>query len=166
MCADTTQIIHANSSEEINEAAAALLERAQQKILMFGPRLELPVFNTNATYELLAKLVAGGLHNQIRVLIGDEKFFLTRNRRLLQLCQRFSSYAQARRVPKEIDPAHDLFLVVDDRAYLHQAHFDTQVAVANLDARGRASLFVRRFAELLEHSEPVAEISTLGLVPR
>jgi hypothetical protein len=162
--ADTSQIIHANSSGEINEAATTLLAQATRKVLLFGPRLDLPVFDSNDTYEHLARLVAGDRHNQIRVLIGDERFFLAHNRRLLQLCQRFSSYVKARRIPSEIDAAGDLFIVVDDHAYLHQSHFDTPVAVVNLDARGKATLFTRRFEELWEHSEPIAEISTLGLV--
>ncbi len=164
MSADTSQIIHANSSEEINEAATTLLAQANRKVLLFGPRLDLPVFNHNDTYDHLAQLTAGDRHNQIRILIGDERFFLAHNRRLLQLCQRFSSYAKARRIPSEIDAGGDLFLVVDDRAYVHQRHFDTPIAVANLDARGRATLFTRRFEEAWEHSEPIAEISTLGLV--
>ncbi len=166
MSADAPQIIHANSSEEINEAATTLLAQANRKVLLFGPRLDLPVFNSNDTYEHLTRLIAGGRHNQIRILIGDERFFLAHNRRLLQLCQRFSSYIKARRIPSEINAVGDLFIVVDDRAYLHQSHFDTPVAVANLGARGRATLFTRRFEELWEQGEPIAEISTIGLVGR
>lgn len=164
MSAHTSQIIHANSSEEINEAAATLLTKASHKVLLLGLRLDLPVFNSTRTHDHLARLIAADRRNQIRILIADERSFLAHNRRLLQLCQRFSSYVKARRIPSDIDTAADLFIVVDDRAYLHQNHIDTPVAVANLDARGRATLFMRRFEELWGHSEPIAEISTLGLV--
>lgn len=164
MSADTSTIIHANSSEEINETVTTLLAQTNRKLLLFGPRLDLAVFNSNNTYDHLAQLIASNRHNQIRILIGDERFFLVHNRHLLQLCQRFSSYVKARRILPEVDVATELFIVVDDRAYLHQSHFDTPIAVANLDARGRAALFTRRFEELWEHSEPIAEISTLGLV--
>lgn len=166
MPADTSHIIHANSPEEINQAAATLIAHATRKILLLGPRLDLPVFNSNDTYDHLARLIAGDRHNQIRILIGEERFFLTHNRRLVQLCQRFSSYAKARAVPPENDMAGELVVVVDDRAYLHQSHYDTPVAVANLDARGRTTVFTKRFEELWERSEPIAEISTLGLVGR
>lgn len=164
MPVDMSSIMHANSPEEINEAAATVLARATRKVLVFGPRLELPVFNSNNAYDHLARLIAGDRHNHIRILIRDERFFLVHNRRLVQLCQRFTSYAKARKIPLELDTAGDLFIVVDDCAYLHQSHFDMPIAVANLEARGRATLFARRFEELWEHCEPVAEISTLGLI--
>ncbi len=141
-----------------------LLAKANRNVLLLGPRLDLPVFNSKDTYDHLARLIASDRHSQIRILIGDERFFLTHNWRLLQLCQRFSSYVKAQRIPSEVDAAGELFAVVDDCAYLHQSHYDTPVAVANLNARGKATLFIRRFEGLWAHGEPIAEISTLGLV--
>jgi hypothetical protein len=162
--ADTSHIIHANSPEEIDRAVAKLLAQATRKILLLGPRLDLPVFNSNESYDLLAGFIADDRHNLIRILVGDERFFLSKNRRLVQLCQRFSSYVKARRIPPDSDVAGELIVVIDDHAYLHQNHYDTPIAVANLDARGRAVVLTRRFEDQWGHSEPVPEISTLGLV--
>lgn len=163
MPVDTSHIIHANSPEEIDQAIATLLAQATRKILLLGPRLDLPVFNSNESYDLLAGFIASDRHNHIRILVGDERFFLSKNRRLVQLCQHFSSYVKARQFPPDSDVAGELIVVVDERAYLHQSHYDTPIAVSNLDARGRATVFCKRFEEQWEHSEPVSEISTLGL---
>lgn len=163
---DSSTILHAGDVQETDDAVVKILGEARRKVLLCGPRLDLPAFQSANTYNALARLIARDLHNRVYILVGDERYFLERNRRMLQMCRRFSSHVRARRMSTEMEAPSDLFVVIDDRAYLHQPHFDTPVAVANFDARGRARQFTQRFEELWAHAESISEISTLGLPSR
>ena len=55
---DRPDFIQAKTREQIDEAVTAVLQTAQRRALILAPRLELPVFNTDATYDTLAGLVA------------------------------------------------------------------------------------------------------------
>ncbi len=162
----TPTILHAGNPQELDEAVVTLLNQARRRVLICGQRLDPPVFRALKTCDSLARMIAQDLHNRVQVVVGEEKYFIERNRCLLELCRRFATHILARKMSSESEPLTDLFLVIDDRAYLHQPQIDTPVAVANLDARGRARQFAQRFEELWNHAEPISEISNLGLPAR
>ncbi len=159
----TSQAIHTETRDALDETLAALLERARQRVLMFGARLELPVFNSAATHDLLASLVARRRQNQVHFIIGDERYFLSQNRRLLDLCRRFSSFIEGRILPDEFNTGDDLFVVIDDCGYLHQPRAEHPAAVAHFDNRARTAPLIRRFYDVWEFSIPITEVSVLGL---
>lgn len=160
---DSDENLILESVEDLNHMVLALFQLARRQVLLRAPRLEWPVFASQELSDEIGRIVKSELSNQVLVLIEDEEHFFHTNSRVLALCRRFSSYVKLRLVPEEYREPAELFLTVDNLAFMHQARADVNYAVANLNAPGRVRTLSRRFNEIWERSEPPAELFTLGL---
>ena len=147
---------------EADDAVFSLVERAQRSIALYAPRLDLPFFNRARTAQSLARFVAAGRQNRIRILVGDEQWFIRHNPRLVSLARRYSSFVEVRRTAEDVTPASECFVVVDASALFHQPTLGEPTCLVGDNARA-AGAVLRRFDEEWKACEPLAEISVLGL---
>ncbi len=147
---------------EADDAVFSLIERARRSIALYAPRLDLPFFNRARTAQSLARFVAAGRQNRIRILLGDEQWFIRHNPRLVALARRYSSFVEVRRTAEDATPASECFVVVDGSALFHQPTLGEPTCLVGENARA-AGAVLRRFDEQWQACEPLAEISVLGL---
>ncbi len=141
----------------------SLLAQARRRIDCYAPRLDLPVFASSAAAETLAHFVVASRQNRIRLLIGDERWFLRHNPRLVELARRFPSFMEVRRPPEELEMPDECFVVVDDAAHFQQPKLDDPRCILITGDRRGAARLQRRFDAEWELGEPLAELFTTGL---
>lgn len=151
------------SEVDLEKMVLALFELARRQVLVRAPRLVWPIFLSEELEQQITRIIKTEMTNRVLLLLEDEEFFIQNNPRLLSMCRRFSTYVKIRTLPKEYREPSELFLVIDNIAFLHQARADVSYGVANLNAVGRARSLSRQFNEAWERSEPPAELFRLGL---
>ncbi len=161
--APATDSLHTRTRAETGANVAALLAAAQRKVVVFAPALDQRLFNTTAVTGALARFAAQHPRNRARIVVADAAHFLRDNGRLVALCRRFSSFVLVRQVGSAHVGLTDMFLVVDDRAYLHQLHVEKPDVIGSLDAPRAAGQLMHRFEAIWEQSESIAGVSPVGL---
>ncbi len=152
-----------SGANEINDVLQLLCEQVTHKLLVLAPRLDLPVFTSEAVQTGIERIVAGALQNHARFLIADDDHFRHCNGRIIALCRRFSSYVGAHKIIPEYATKAELFVVADDTAYIHQPIPDQPRALTNFNDPGAARRLTGRFHEIWERSETVPELFSVGL---
>ncbi len=151
------------SESDLEQMLLALFKLAQRRVLLRAPRLDWPIYQSEELDGEISRIITTELNNRVLILLEDEEHFLHHNTRLLAQCRKFSTYIKVRTLPKEYCEPTEMYMVVDDIAFLHQARSDISYGVANLNAAGRARTLTRQFIEAWERSEPPAELFRLGL---
>ncbi len=154
-----------------NRAEAArfvgqLLERAQRSILVFAPILEPAFFDHSNVIERLASFAVAHRRNLARFLVEDATLSVQHNTRLAELSRRFSDFIRLQQVDEDHRSLRETYMVVDERAYLHQPELDKADYLAALDGRRQARLLSQEFERMWDRSRPITEVHTLGLAQR
>ena len=160
---DETRILSLNSPAQVDDAVRKLFCHAKHCLYVRAPNLDFPFFSSKDIAPAIAPLIRGDLRNHLYILIDDEKHVLNKCGRLVELARKFSSYIKIHKLPLEYRENEELLIVADRSSYLHMAskhQFPASLGVA-VPARTRQLLY--RFNQLWERSEPVRELSTLGL---
>ncbi len=149
--------------EAARDAIVTLIEQAQRNIMVFGPVLDGLLFNTARTAEALGKFIARHHENRARILIEDSQQVVRDNARIIALAKRFSDAVQIRTVGEDNAGLRELFVVADERGYLHQLDLEQLEFMVAMDAGTEATMLARRFREMWDMSQPATGINTLGL---
>lgn len=163
---DTAGRVHISGRAEAVRFVAQLFEHAQRSILVFAPILEPVLFNHNNVLEPLASFAVAHRRNLARILVEDATLSVQHNHRLAELSRRFSDFVKFQRVDEGHSSLREMYLVVDERAYLHQPELDKAEYSAALDDRRGARLLSREFERMWDRSQPITEVHTLGLMQR
>ncbi len=143
-----------------------MLAQAQHQIAVFAPILDPLFFNSAEAAERLASFAAAHHRNLARFLVEDVVQSLQHNQRLIELCRRFSDFIRFQQVDEDQAGLRESFVIVDQRAFLHQRDLEKMDYVGALNARRRARLLEIAFDRLWDRSHPIAEIHSLGLPRR
>jgi len=144
-------------------AVAAAAAAAHHRLRIYAPSLDPRLFANAALTEAVASLAAASNRNRARVLVQDSASVLHSLPRWLALARRLPTFVEVRRLAEDQEAAPEMFVLVDRAGYVHQPRIELLRVLAD-PADGRTtSRLVRRFDALWDRSEPIAEISTLGL---
>lgn len=143
-----------------------MLAQAQHQIAVFAPSLDPLFFNSTEAVDRLASFAAAHHRNLARFLVEDAVQLLQQNQRLIELCRRFSDFIKLQQVDEDQAGLREGFVIVDQRAFLHQRDLEKMDYVGALNARGRARLLDVAFDRMWDRSRPIAEIHSLGLPRR
>ncbi len=163
---DTADRVHISGRAEAVRFVAQLFEQAQHSILVFAPSLEPVLFNHGNVAERLASFAVAHRRNLARILVEDATSSVQHNQRLAELSRRFSDFIKFRQVDEDHSSLREMYLIVDERAYLHQPELDKAEYFAALHDRRRARLLSREFERMWDRSQPITEVHTLGLMQR
>lgn len=150
------------SRDEARESITSLVENARREIKVFAPLLDPYYFNTPAMEQGLAAFALAHAENRAYFLIEYVPALLGQAR-LLGLLRRLGARLDIRQVNEDNVGLREFFVVVDARAFYRQNDYEILNGTAETDAPGPAALLVRRFAELWERSERIADLQPTGL---
>lgn len=149
--------------EAARDAIIALFDQAQRNIIVFGPVLDGFYFNTSLAADALGRFVARHHENRARILVEDSLQVARDNARLVAMTRRFADAMHIRTVGEDHAGLRELFVVVDNRSYLHQEDLERLEGTAAFDAAADAMLLARRFHEMWDMSQSAVGINTVGL---
>jgi len=160
---DSPQRALVRGRDAIRDALAPLVDRALHEVVLFAPQLPPELFNTVAFSRALASFAARHQRNRGRILLDDVQQALKDNDRVVALARRLSDTISVRQVADDDRRHSDIFLLVDQAAYLQQQ--DAVLAEAILDTRGGPATaeLAQRFNAMWERSEPISALHPVGL---
>ncbi len=160
----TTEPVALSTVEDTRLAALTLARQARRRILIFTRDLDPPLYNNLLfTTALLNLILRSKHHAQIRILVQDPDHAVKHGHRLLDLCRRFSSFIEARRLPEEYRNHPEAFLIADETGLLHWRYADRYEGTVNYSAPRAASELARFFTNVWELSVPDPELRSLQL---
>jgi sugar-specific transcriptional regulator TrmB len=163
---DAADHVRISSRAEAVRFIGQLLEQAQRSILVFAPMLEPAFFSQSDVIERLASFAVAHRRNLARFLVEDATLSVQHNTRLAELSRRLSDFIKFQQVDQDHSSLREMYMVVDERAYLHQPELDKTDYVVAFDERRRARLLTHEFDRMWERSQPITEVHTLGLAQR
>lgn len=152
-----------HTRDEIRDAVATLFRQAQRQLVIFSPMLDGYYFNTPAIGELLGKFIATHRTNRARILVEDTRQVMRDNARLIRLAQRLPDCLRIRQVGEQHRGMRDMFMVADHSGFLHQENVEVTQSIMGDKAAHEAVRLIGRFEEMWDRSEPIQELSAMGL---
>jgi hypothetical protein len=150
------------SRDETREIITNLAVHARREFKVFAPLLDPYYFNTPAMEQGLTAFALAHTENRAYFLVEYVPALLGQAR-LLGLQRRLGARLDIRQVNEDNAGLREFFVVADARAYYRQNDYEILNGTAETDAPGPAGLLVRRFAELWERSEHIADLQPTGL---
>ncbi|MFQ6021504.1 MAG: hypothetical protein ACE5NW_02180 [Acidiferrobacterales bacterium] len=148
---------------EAQEIIAGMLAQARHKVSIFSPTLDGYLFNTAPIAKALASFAAAHRKNLVRFLIEDVDQSLHHNARIVELCRRLSDFIKIRAVDEDHAGLQEMFLIIDDNAYLHQPDTQKQDYIAGFEGTRKAKHFANQHEHMWECSLAITAIHKLGL---
>jgi hypothetical protein len=156
-------IQHLRSRVEAHDLMTDMLAQARRQIAIFAPVLDASLFNTSRVAQALASFAATHRNNLVRLLVEDSVQAVHDNGRVVELCRRFSDFIKMRRVDEDHAGLREMFVIIDDHAYLHQREIDNPDFLAAVDTRRDVRPLILRYERMWDRSHAIPSILTVGL---
>jgi hypothetical protein len=160
---EESAIQHLRSRVEAHEVMVDMLAQARRRIVIFAPVLDASLFNTSRVIQTLADFAAGHRHNLARLLVENSAQAVHDNGRVIGLCRRFSDFIKMRQVDEDHAGLREMFVVIDDHAYLHQRDIDNPDFLSAVNARRDARPLILQYERMWDRGHSIPSILTVGL---
>jgi phosphatidylserine/phosphatidylglycerophosphate/cardiolipin synthase-like enzyme len=160
---EASVIQHLHSRVEAHDLMADMLTQARRRIAIFAPTLDASLFNTSRVTQALASFAAADRHNLVRLLVENSAQAVHDNGRIAELCRRFSDFIKMRQVDEDQAGLREMFVVIDDHAYLHQRDIDNPDFLAAVNARRDVRPLILQYERMWDHSHSIPSILATGL---
>ena len=156
-------IQHLHSRLEAHDLMADMMAPARRRIAIFAPVLDASLFNTSRVTQALASFAAAHRHNLARLLVENSAQVIHDNGRIIELCRRLSDFIKMRQVDEDHAGLREMFVIIDDHAYLHQRDIDNPDFLAAVNTRRHARPLIMRYERMWDRSHSIPSILTVGL---
>lgn len=161
--AQESGIKHLRSRAEAHDLMTDMLAQARRRIAIFAPVLDASLFNTSHVTRILASFAAAHRHNLVRVLVENSAQAIHDNGRIVELCRRFSDFTKMRQVDEDHAGLREMFIIIDDHAYLHQRDIDNPDFLAAVNARRNVRPLILQYERMWDRSHSIPSVLTVGL---
>ena len=144
-------------------ALSTLLSGAQRQIRIYDWDLSDGGFETPARIELLSAFCKQGMGREIRILLADDSYLKRDAGQLMRLLSVWGHVLHVRVRPAEPPPAHDCFVLVDEKGVLKRFDKGQSKGVMRLDSRSDVVDLGLRFDGEWGRAEGRVSAHTLGL---
>lgn len=155
-------LVRIGTYDEVREAISTLFIGAKRQILGFSPTLDPEIFNSHTVCEALADFASRHQRNRANFIIEDGQSMARGCARFMHVCRSFSDFIQVKQSDEEAQNLREMFLIIDDDAYLHQPETNRLECIVSRGDRTRAAQHKSRFNAIWNKCSPVA-LHTLGL---
>lgn len=148
---------------ETREACLALIEGAEQEVVLFSQDLDPLIFDREPFVEAARRFVLLHRNNRLLILLRSAQRIQKEGHRLIHLAQRLPSKLEIRRPTPEYEERMDDFVVVDRRGFARikrEGHLETEVDPNNRLEAGRLH---GHFLEIWERGVPEIDLRRLAL---
>ena len=156
-------IQHLRSRVEAHDLMADMLVQARRRIAIFAPVLDASLFNTSRVTQALASFAAARRHNLVRLLVENSAQVVHDNGRIIELCRRFSDFIKIRQVDEDHAGLREMFVIIDDHAYLHQRDLDNPDFLVAVNARRDVRPLILQYERMWDRSHSIPSVLTAGL---
>ena len=158
---DSKQVIQFDSREQATDLALQLVQLARREICFFGANLDAILFDHANTLECLSEFARRNDRTSIKFVIHSSQKNLQESHGLLPLAQRLTSSIHIHTTNQQHHDLNQMFLIVDDNAYLYCKNNEIYTGRACFNDRQEVHALKQTFAEIWNHS--VNDINTRRL---
>ena len=151
------------TAEESRNASLSLVQQARRYIWIFSHQLDAELFDNDEFVDAVSKFILRSPSTQLHILVKNPRDAVQRRHRMIDLCQRLTSYIHVRRVADEFQKAIDAFVVVDRIGFLYRKRGDRYDGLVNFNGRVKADRLQELFQTIWEQSEPDPEFRILNI---
>lgn len=152
-----------HSIHEARDAVLLMTNQALRYINIFSDDLDAPLYDHDLFVTAVARVARESRRAMIKILVKDPNAAVTKGHRLIDLCQRLTSYIQVKRTAAEFASQSDNFFLADHTGLLHRQHRERYAGSVNFNAGVRAAHYLNLFDEIWKHSEPEPEFRRLHI---
>ena len=156
-------IQHLHSRVEAHDLMTDMLTQARRRVAIFAPVLDASLFNTSHVAQQFASFAAAHRQNLVRLLVENTAQAVHDNGRVVELCRRFSDFIKMRQVDEDDAGLREMFVIVDDHAYLHQRDIDSLDFLAAVNARRDVRPLMLQYERMWNRGHSIPSILTVGL---
>jgi phosphatidylserine/phosphatidylglycerophosphate/cardiolipin synthase-like enzyme len=160
---EASGIQHLHSRVEAHDVMADMMAQARRRIAIFAPTLDASLFNTSRVTQTLASFGAAHRRNLARLLVENSAQVVHDNGRVVELCRRFSDFIKMRQVDEDHAGLREMFVIIDDHAYLHQRDIDSPDFLAAVNTRRDVRPLILQYERMWDRSHAIPSILTAGL---
>jgi hypothetical protein len=138
---------------EIRDAGIAIAKATRRELLLFGPTLDLDLYNPQAFFEAVQRLALARADLPVRALLSSPDSSSQTGSLILRLAQRLTSRIAIRRLGDDLVDRPDAFLIGDERAYIRRPRAEGSQGIADMHGRREARQLRADFEQMWERSD-------------
>lgn len=158
---ETNQVIHFDGREQATDLALQLVQQARREICFFGANIDAVLFDNTDILDCLSEFARRSDRTSIKFVIHSTQKNIQNSHGILPLAQRLTSSIQIHTTDRQHHDLNQMFLLIDDDAYLYCQHNDVYAGRACLNDRQEVRALKQTFAGIWDHS--VNDINTRRL---
>lgn len=158
-----SEIIRFETLHDYHFALDTLLAGAQRQIRIYDWDLSDGGYETAERIELLKEFCKRGSGREIRILLADDSYLRQHAGQMMRLLSVWGHVLKIRVRDNEPPPAHDCFVLVDEKAVLKRIDKNNAHGVMYPEAHGDAIDLGLRFDHEWDHAPRRVSAHTLGL---
>ncbi len=144
-------------------ALNTLLSSAQRQIRIYDWDLSDGGYEASTRIELLNEFCKQGMGREVKILLADDSYLKRDAGQMMRLLSVWGHVLHVRVRPAEPPPAHDCFVLVDEKGVLKRFDKGQAKGVMRLDSRGDVVDLGLRFDAEWDRAERRVSAHTLGL---
>lgn len=149
---ETNDTIQFSSREQAATLALQLVKLARREICFFGNNIDAVLFDNQAIIDCLSEFARRNHRTSIKFAIHSSTANIQNSHSIIPLAQRLTSSIHIHTSSEQHQDLNQMFLLIDDVAYLHCQLSDSYKGRANLDDRYEVRSLKQTFNEIWNHS--------------
>jgi len=149
--------------QQLVELMHSLAGQAQQRLWLYDDTLGFDLYHQPRFCELVSQMARRHRHNDVRLLIQDDKALTQRRHGLVELMRRLPSRIELRLLSDATPPKKEPFLLVDRQGVLYRRERGGSQGFANFADGGRVKSLEERFLQMWNTSQRSTELRVLSL---
>ncbi len=161
LSSDTDKTIHFASREQATDLALQLVQQARREICFFGPHIDDVLFDHVEILDCISEFARSSERKQIKFVVHSTQKNVQSSHGILPLVQRLTSSIHIHTTAQQHHDLSQMFLIIDDDAYLYCKNHEIYSGRASLNDRQEVRALKQTFSEIWNHS--VNDINTRRL---
>lgn len=158
-----SNLIQFDSRSEAQSLALQLCQQATREICFFGNNIDPILFDNPAFIEAISEFARRNKHTQVKFVVHDTRQNTAEGHRLISLAQRLTSHIHIRNTAEKQQDLTQIFMLVDQNAYLYCPNYVRHQGRASFDAPIDVRNFKKTFDDLWDRSTVDSNIRRLGI---
>lgn len=152
-----------NSEELYVEAIRRVIAPAKLELKIFDQDLSHGGFNSIETSELIHQFITQNANSRLTIILHSTAFLQLKCLRLINLIKVYGHKITVYETNPSAKVAKDCFIIADAEHYIKRIHIDQARFKYNLNDSSNINTLNDRFQDLLDETENILTLTTLGL---
>ena len=149
---DPNQVIHFDGREQATDLALQLVQQARREICFFGANIDAVLFDNADILDYLSEFSRRSDRTSIKFVVHSTQKNIQNSHGILPLAQRLTSSIHIHTTGRQHHDLNQMFLLIDDDAYLYCQHNDVYTGRACLNDRQEVHALKQSFSGIWDHS--------------